>query len=236
MKFVSCLFLALALVGCGGGGDSSSEPRPSRQVRIEWLGQESFMFTSGLGLRILTNPYAPSSASSSLPSKLTTDILLVTTERPAFNYDEAIDNSPTVFRGAIAEGLLNAAGVRVRGVSTGDSGPNGPNVAYTWTFDGLRICFTGNIQRPFTSYEVALIGRADVLFLPVGISGTLSDEGRAQVIAQLRPAVVVPMGPSPAIERYAASWTRIHRLPGNVVFLSADHLSYNPTLLIFGSR
>ena len=235
MKFVPCLFLALALVGCGGGGASYSEPRPARQVRIEWLGHESFLFTSGLGLRILTNPHSPGTSSRSLPPKLAADILLITTERPAFNYDDALDNSPTTFRGAIAEGLLNAAGIRIRGVSTGDSGSNGSNIAYTWTFEGLRICFAGNIQRPFSPYELSLIGRADVLFLPVGIPGTLSDEGRSQVIAQLRPAVVVPMGPSSAIDRWAASWTRVHRLPGNVVFLSADHLSYNPTLLVFGS-
>ncbi|MFZ4683815.1 MAG: MBL fold metallo-hydrolase, partial [Terrimicrobiaceae bacterium] len=91
----------LALAGCGGGGQVSPNGARPRQVRVDWLGHESFLFTSSLGTKILTNPYEAGATGRSFPSGLRPHIVLVSSEEPEANNVDALDNSPTIFRGAV---------------------------------------------------------------------------------------------------------------------------------------
>ncbi len=228
MRRLLCLSLCAFLAACSGSSESSN-PAPLRQVRVDWLGNEAFRFTSSLGLKIVTNPHG------SL-SDLTTDVLLITSEKSAYNNDSAIQNTPTTFRGAIAAGLHNSAGIGFRGVPTLDSRTGDVNFTFAWTVDGVRICFLGNPAAAFNSYDLGLIGPVDVLFLPIGVPASLSDQSRAQIIDQLRPRVVIPMGPADAVTSWASIQPHIYRVGGSSVFLSRQTLPAQQTVLLLESR
>lgn len=234
MRSLLCVSLCALLAACSGSSEPPANPAPLRQVRVDWLGYETFRMTSSLGLKIVTNPFG--SSVGSLPGNLRADVLLITTEKSAFNNSDAIENTPTTFRGPIGAGLHSSSGIAFRGVPTADPRSGDVNLAFTWTVDGIRICFAGNQAAPFSGYDLGLIGTVDVLFLPVGVPSSLSDDIRAQIIGQLRPRVIIPMGPSGAVNAWAAAQPNLHRVNGSSVFLSREKMPFQQTVLLLESR
>lgn len=234
MRRVAGFFLCLLLAGCGGGSRDYTQPAAARQVRVDWLGNQTFLFSSSIGLKVLVNPHADGMGGPNLPRKLAPDVLLVTTEKPAFNSEDSITNTPTAFRGAIGTGLNNASGIRFRGVPTYPDAARKEdmNLVFSWAMEGVRFCFAGNIPGPLTSEEIGQLGQVDVLFLPVGQPSSLTDEERVLIINQLHPKVVVPMGSSGAIESWLAGRSGVYRLTGPSVLLNAANLP-GPTILVF---
>lgn len=236
MRSLLCVSLCALLAACSGSSESASNPAPIRQVRIDWLGHEAFRFTSSFGLKIITNPYGPGAGAGSLPSKLTTDVLLISSEKPAYNNDAAIENTPTVFRGAVAAGLHNSAGISFRGVPTLDSRTGDVNFTFAWALDGVKFCFAGNLVSPLNAYDLSLIGPVDVLFLPIGVPAGLTDQTRYDIVVQLKPRVVIPMGPSGAVAAWAAQQPHVYRVGGPSVFLSRQTLPSQPLVLLLERR
>ena len=235
------MLICAALAGCGGGEmtSSSSAPARARQVRVDWLGHESFLFTSSLGTKILTNPFGSGTGGRSFPKNLRPDILLVSSERPDSNNVDAVENSPTTFRGAVGMGPNNASGITIRGIPTfrnpDHETPEDMNLAFTWRLDGVRFCFLGNIERALTPAEAQQIGMIDVLFLPVGVPAGLSNEERRIIVGQLQPRVIVPMGRAAEFSGFASGFPAIHRLAGNSVLLSQDVIPPGQSVLIFSA-
>ncbi len=234
--------MCAALSGCGGGADMTgfrSAPVRARQVRVDWLGHESFLFTSSLGTKILTNPFANGTGGRSFPKNLKPDILLVSSERADANNVDAVENSPTTFRGAVGMGPNNAAGITIRGVPTFKNPehqtPEDMNLAFVWRQDGVRFCFLGNIERALTPAEAQQIGFVDVLFLPVGVPAGLSNDERRIIVGQLQPRVIVPMGRGAEFSEFASGFPSIHRLPGSSVLLSQEFIPPGQTVLVFSA-
>jgi L-ascorbate metabolism protein UlaG (beta-lactamase superfamily) len=205
------------MIGCSGP-EPVPEGSPIREVRVDWLGQQSFRVTSALGTKIITNPHA-----GGFPRNQRPDIVLITTERSDCNNVDAFDNTPTVFRGSVGIGTNNAAGLRIRGVPTYKNPeqeiPDSMNLVYVWTLDGLRFCFLGHLRNALTSSQVLQIGAVDVLFAPAGSAG-------AAAVSQLRPKVIIPLGGD-------TFGTRVYRLPESSVLLTRQTLPAEPTALVF---
>jgi len=229
------LLICLLLASCAVPVETA--PMRLRQVRVNWLGHESFLFTSSLGKKVLTNPYGPGSTDRSFPQGLRPDVLLVSTERSDANYVDAVDNSPTTFRGAMGIGMNNAAGLRVRGVPTyknpAREGAGDLNLVFVWSLDGLRFCFLGNIENPLTPWQVQLIGPVDVLFLPVGLPSGLTNSSRRTIIGQLLPRLIVPMGRSEEFSSFASQFPRVYRPAETSILLSKEGLPVEQTVLVF---
>ncbi len=236
---VFCLLACLALAGCGGGEPVSPAGLPARQVRVDWLGHESFLFTSSLGTKILTNPYEAGATGRSFPSGLRPNIVLVSTEEPDSNNVDALDNTPTIFRGAVALGPNTANGLRIRGIPTYKNPEREEvtdmNVVFCWTLDGVRFCFAGNLANPLSTSEMIQIGQVDVLLLPVGVPPGLTNSDRQIIISQLRPRVIIPMGRTADFSGWAAEFTKVHRLQGSSVLLSRDTLPFDQTVLVLAA-
>jgi L-ascorbate metabolism protein UlaG (beta-lactamase superfamily) len=196
-RLVYALAAVLALAGCGGGSAPSTGYTP-RPTRIDWLGHQCYRITSSLGTTILTNPYAAKTGGRTLPSPLTADIALITTERPDSNNINAIDNQPAILRGGVGMGLSTITGIPIRGVPSYRNpevqSSDGMNLAFTWVMDGMRFCFPGRQTRPFDAEQLAQIGAVDILFLPMDSLGTAA---RDEMVAQLRPKLVIPMASTP---------------------------------------
>ncbi len=218
----SLLPIALAALtiftGCGGR-EPAPTTTPSREVRVDWLGQQSFRITSALGTKIITNPY-----SSGFPGDQRPDIVLISTERSDSNNVDAFDNSPTVFRGAVGMGANNATGLRFRGIPTFKNPevetPESMNLVFVWTLEGIRFCFLGHLQSELTPSQVLQIGSVDVLFAPAG-------RASAAAVSQLRPRVIIPMGRETFV-------SRTYPLPGSSVLLTRQTLPVEQTALVFG--
>ncbi|MEI6338614.1 MAG: MBL fold metallo-hydrolase [Verrucomicrobiota bacterium] len=236
MLRVFCLMACAALTGCGGGESVVPGGLPARQVRVDWMGHESFLFRSSLGTKILTNPFESGTGGRTLPAGLRPDIILVSTEQPDTNNVDAADNTPAIFRGAVALGPNNANGIRIRGVATyktpGKEEVLDMNIVFSWTLDGVRFCFAGNIAHPLSVTEMSQIGPVDVLFLPVGIPAGLTEATRQILISQLRPRVIIPMGHAAEISGWAAGFSNVHRVPGSSVLLSREALPAGQTVVI----
>jgi hypothetical protein len=244
MRKILLPFLCLALAACQSDDEfdrasapASTQPSPIRPLRIDWYGYECFQFTSALGLKILVNPYRESAFSGRIPD-VKPEVVLMTSDEPAFNNDEAYSNTPVTYRGPIANGLNNAAGIRIRGIPTvkdESSGTERVNLVFSWTMDGLRICFAGNLRRPLTSYELGQLGKVDVLFLPVGVPAGLTDSDREAIIRQLNPHIIIPMGPSGSVSSANFGGFNSYRLNGSSVFLTRENLLMEPTTLILSA-
>jgi L-ascorbate metabolism protein UlaG (beta-lactamase superfamily) len=236
LRRLSLLALALALTGCFGGGRQTSEPAAQRLVRVDWYGWQCFRIKSTLGLTILTNPFAPGSTEFSPPKNLAPDAILVTTEDATANYIDLVDNTPHILRGSVGIGVNNASGVRILGVpvfkNPDSQDVSGMNVIYRWSMDGLRFCFLGGLNTLPTPQDLSRIGRVDVLFLPVSGSD-LTTVQRQQLIEQLRPQVIIPMGSLSATSRFASGFTSVYRLNRPAALLSREALPAQPTVLLF---
>ena len=235
------VFLAAMLTGCGLWPFSKrSTPEAGSQaqrlVRIDWYGYQCFRIKSALGLSILTNPFSPGSTDFTEPKNLTPEVILSTTETPDANYVDLVDNTPHILRSSVGVGTNTASGIRILGVpafkNPESQDVSGMNVIYRWSMDGLKFCFLGELETLPSTQDLSRIGNVDVLFIPV--SGTaLTTEQRLQIIQQLRPRVIVPMGALSAMNRFASGYTAVYRLNNNAALLSREALPGVPTVLLF---
>lgn len=232
--------LALVLAGCGSIWPFSRHaPTPDTQqrlVRIDWYGYQCFRIKSALGISILTNPFAPGTTDFSEPKNLAPELILSTAENADANYVDLVDNTPHILRSSVGVGTNTSSGIRILGVpvfkNPAVQDVTGMNVIYRWTMDGLKFCFLGELQSLPAPQDFSRLGNVDVLFIPV--SGTdLSGAQRQQIIQQLHPQVVVPMGGLSDMNRFAAGYTSVYRLNGTAALLSREALPAVQTVLLF---
>ena len=101
---------------------------------------------------------------------------------------------------------------------------DGMSLFFTWTMDGMRFCFAGVPTRPLDAEQISQIGTVDVLlFNPEA----LSSESRSQIIAQLHPRLVIPIG--------SRGWTTggVHAAQGPKFAFTREMLPQQTTTLIF---
>ena len=227
-------FFCWLLAGCAGPQETT--PVRSRYARLDWLGHESFVITSSIGKKVLTNPYAPGTTGRVLPRGLRPDVLLVSTERSDANFVDAFDNSPTTFRGAIGIGTNNAAGLRIRGIpayGTPEVGSGELNLIFAWSLEGMRFCYLGNIQGQLTPAQAQQVGHVDILFMPVGLPAGLTDEERLTIVRQLRPRLVILMGRSEAFAGFASQFPRVYQPRKSSILLSKEILPVDQMVVVF---
>lgn len=170
-----------------------ASPTPS-QLSIQWLGHSCFVFT-GDNLRILVNPFRPlgCTAGYRLP-RVEANLVLISSRL----LDEgAIDNllgQPQILS---EPGAYQFRGKQIQGVRTDHDRQGGRrfgiNVVWRWTQAGIRILHLGGAAAPITTNEQILMGRPDVLLLPVGGGPKAYDPQEAKAaIALLQPKVVIP--------------------------------------------
>jgi L-ascorbate metabolism protein UlaG (beta-lactamase superfamily) len=70
----------------------------------------------------------------------------------------------------------------------------GMNAIFCFTLDGVRCCHLGDFgQSALRPEQREAIGGVDVLFIPIGAGPTIDGRQAAEIVAQLRPRLVVPM-------------------------------------------
>jgi len=164
-------------------------------VHITLLGHNCFRL-SGRDVTLVTDPFAPAEGSLRVGSeRVSADIVTVSHDGPGYNAVEAVGGEP---RAVTGPGEYEIKGVLITGVGTFRDAEHGKargrNTVYLIELDDLRVCHLGNLGHVLETEQVDEIGTVDVLFVPAGGQETISSAQVSEVISQLEPSVVVPMG------------------------------------------
>jgi L-ascorbate metabolism protein UlaG (beta-lactamase superfamily) len=125
-------------------------------------------------------------------------------------------------------GVNNVTGIKILGVPSYRNpeipASDGMSLFFTWTMDGMRFCFAGVPTRPLDAEQISQIGTVDVLLLNPEM---LSPEARSQIVAQLRPHLVIPIG--------SRGWTTggVHTSQGPKFAFTREMLPQQTTTLLF---
>ncbi len=194
IKYAGAGFLS-ALTVAGSRQVAQAQPRPAiGNLTLQWLGHTCFLI-SGNGMRVLANPFRTvgCTAGYRLP-QISADLVIAS----SLLFDEgAVDRIPSGTRILTEPGLYQLPGMQMQGISVVKDRIGGRrfgrNVAWRWTQSGINILHLGALASPIEAEQKILMGRPDVLMIPIG-GGTkayTAQEARA-AIAVLEPKVIIP--------------------------------------------
>jgi L-ascorbate metabolism protein UlaG (beta-lactamase superfamily) len=166
-----------------------------RVVTIQWLGHSSFLISTPGGVAAVTDPH------SWHTSPTAPDVVTISNEHPTHNQVRSVPGSTRVLRGRTPDGEWIAVNVTIGDLSIKglpSSGGNSleipvQNTIFVFRTEGLCIVHLGNLRRPLNDEQRLRLGRPDVLMVPIDGRWTLAYDQVASMIAQLRPAIVLPM-------------------------------------------
>jgi L-ascorbate metabolism protein UlaG (beta-lactamase superfamily) len=99
--------------------------------------------------------------------------------------------------GGIAEHDLDEGDMRVRNIPTSVHGRTGAhansNSIFVFEVEDLCIAHLGHLHHVLTDLHLGELGMIDILLVPIDGSYTIGQELMREVIAQIGPAVVIPM-------------------------------------------
>lgn len=184
-----------ATVGMGMlGAGSVVRAQQSDRLTLRSLGHTAFLFTGG-GRRILVNPFRRIGCTAGFPSPaVPADIVMISSRLFDEGYLNELPGEPRV----LAEpGVYDFENLRIQGISTPHDREGGrrfgTNTMWRWTQAGINVLHMGGAVAPLRVEEQILLGRPDVLLVPVGGGPkAYTPEEAVQAIQVLRPKVVIP--------------------------------------------
>ncbi|NET09990.1 MAG: MBL fold metallo-hydrolase, partial [Symploca sp. SIO2B6] len=185
----------LAAVGVGLWSRLGQPVQAQAQgLAIQWLGHMCFVFRDREHT-ILVNPFDPIGCTSgySAPNVAADYVMISSYLRDEGSFG-GLPGNPELLAspGKYTFGSLTVEGVLsdhdlIQGYQFGS------NVMWKWTQGGIKIAHLGGAAAPITDEQKILIGRPDVLLLPVGGGPKAYNPEQAQAaIAELNPKLVIP--------------------------------------------
>ncbi len=205
-----------------------------RSVTIQWLGHAAFLLTSSKGTQVLMDPHGRMGQSLELSPQV------VTTSHLHGNHSSIwmAQGNPIVLHGLDPEdGDWQRVHRVIRDLSIytvptyhdGEMGLlRGKNAAFVVSVDGLCLAHLGDLGHLFNKKQLELMGKIDVLLVPLGQGGARIDSrDAAKVVRQIKPKVAIPQHYrwEGYMEEFVGNFDRVRRLDGNSVKLSKDTLT-----------
>ena len=163
-------------------------------VTIQFLGHMCFLF-NGDGRRILVDPFRPIGCTKGYRSpNVAADLVMISSRL----FDEGVvEGLPGKPRLLDQSGAYQFTGMQVQGINTDHDDLKGKqfgtNVAWRWNQGGVNILHLGGAAAPITVEQKILMGRPDVLLLPVGGGPkAFTPEEAKAAIQELNPKLVIP--------------------------------------------
>jgi len=171
-------------------------------LKLQWLGHLSFLI-SGDGVSFLTHPFNPAGCTAKLPAPIAKSDYILTSSRL---FDEGyLEDLPKDTRVFSEPGSYNIKGINLHGITMDHDRIGGRrfgrNVAWRWKQSGIFVLHLGGAAAPITPSQRILMGRPDVLILPIGGNAQSNDAVQAKVYApeeakaivqELNPRIVIP--------------------------------------------
>lgn len=187
-------YAGAGLVATLGLGVVKSAQAQTGSTTIQSLGHTCFLCT-GDGYRVLSNPFRPigCTAGYSAP-QVSADIVTISSRLLDEGAVEGLPGNPRILADP---GIYEFPGLQIQGIATDhdDLGGRrfGVNVAWRWAQAGVNILHLGGAAAPITVEQQILMGRPDVLLLPVGNGPkAFTPEEAKGAIQTLNPKVIIP--------------------------------------------
>jgi len=226
--------------------DLAEAPPLAPEVAIEYIAHSTYRITSPEGVAIATDYFGAHGHGRRLPDIVTMNHAHEThfTDYP----DPAI---PHVLRGwnpkgdGPAEHYLEVGDVLVRNVTTDIRGWGMPeedgNSIFVFEIADLCIGHVGHLHHELDEPRLAMLGRMDVVMVPVDGTYTLGIDAVIRLVKRLRSSIVLPMhafGPS-SMQRFLdglAGTFEIRRVADTGIRVSLETLPREPTVMVLSNH
>ena len=171
-----------------------------RGMIISYHGAECFKISQG-DITLALNPISKDSKFK--PTRFGADITLITTNLPDFNGRDQTSRGDKLPFIIDCPGEYEIKDVFIRGFLS--EGPDKKiNTIYLISFEGMNLCFLGALANPTLPDEtLEAVEDVDILFVPIGMGGTLDPVSAYKLAVSLEPSVIIPMYYSkPALEQF----------------------------------
>lgn len=184
----------LSTAGLGLASKYQSYQAQTGPLTITALGHTAFLF-SGSGKRVLVNPFKSIGCTAGYAEpKVDTDVVLISSLMFDEGFVTDIYNDTLLIEepGDYSVGALEVQGV---GMPHDREGGRrfGTNIAWAWNQAGINVVHLGGAAAPIAIEDKILLGRPDVLLLPVGGGPkAYGPEEAVAAIESLNPKVIIP--------------------------------------------
>ncbi|AFY71437.1 hypothetical protein Pse7367_3189 [Thalassoporum mexicanum PCC 7367] len=173
---------------------TAAHAQDSAALNLQWLGHMSFLI-NGNGNTILTHPFKPAGCTAFFPEpKKQSDLVLISSRLLDEGYVTNLEKQTKLLYQPGAYSLINTnfQGIRMDHDRIGGK-RFGMNVAWRWEQSGVSVLHLGGAAAPLAPDQRILIGRPDVLIIPIG-GGPKSYNAQeaAAVVNSLNPKLVIP--------------------------------------------
>ena len=167
-------------------------------MKITYLGHATFLLESG-STTILIDPF-DAKVGYPMP-KVSPTAVLVSHEHGDHNHLAMASGTPKIIRG-LDDGQWRTVKEQVDGVAIASvptyhdatqGKERGRNTVFVIDAEGLRVVHLGDLGHPLDEAAAKAIGRPDVLMVPIGGHYTIDANQAHDVVARLRPGIVIPM-------------------------------------------
>lgn len=176
---------------------SSLQPgqaQTSGGVSIQYLGHSCFLF-SGQGNRVLVNPFRPLGCTAGYRApRVNADLVMISSRLLDEGSLEGLPGTPRLLS---EPGVYEYRGMQIQGIRGNHDRQGGRrfglNTMWRWNQGGLNIAHLGGAVTPIQVEQQILIGRPDVLLIPVGGGAKIyTPEEAAQAVRALNPRLIIP--------------------------------------------
>lgn len=200
-------------------------------MKIKYLGHSCFKIKSSKGIRILTDPF-DDNVGYKIPS-VEADIVTISHNHYDHNFIDCVKGSFEVINKV---GNFYVKDTPITGIHTyhdnEDGAKRGDNIIYVFEIDEMKICHLGDLGHTLTTEQINMIGKVDMLLIPVGGNYTINADEALEVVNQLDPSIVIPMHfKTPAIkididtaDDFLNKMGGVERMQSQVLELSIDKL------------
>jgi L-ascorbate metabolism protein UlaG (beta-lactamase superfamily) len=173
----------------------------TKELEVEWYGHSFFSLRTSGGTKVVIDPYG--SMGYPMPGSLQGDILTVSHEHFDHNNVGLVKGSPTVIRGLKDGGRdwdqidQSIKDIRLYTIPTYHDGERGAkrgrNSIFVYEVDDLRLAHLGDLGHLLSDEELRMVGKVDLLFIPVGGFYTIDGHEATKVLEQIKPWAAIPM-------------------------------------------
>lgn len=209
-------------------------------MKIQWFGHSSFLITSNLGKRILTDPFNVDIGYTTYTGFSN----IVTVSHNHFDHCN-LKNITADTK------VINSIGTNVFDFCTITGFPSfhddcdglkrGKNIVYLYELDGFRICHLGDLGHDLSKEFLDLIKPIDILFIPIGGNYTIDGSWASKIAKNIDATYIFPMhyktnklslmldGP----EDFILSFKNVEKLKTDTIYIDPKEKINNSTAFLF---
>ncbi|MGB3769342.1 MAG: MBL fold metallo-hydrolase [Phormidesmis sp.] len=192
LQYASATFAST--LGLGLASSYQSYQAQSGSLSITALGHTAFLFSGG-GQSVLVNPFKATGCTEGYAQPTAAADLVLLSSRL---FDEGFLTNQYANTEVIDEpGDYSVNGLSIQGISMAHDRLGGRrfgnNIAWAWTQAGVKVVHLGGAAAPITVEDKILIGKPDVLLVPVGGGPkAYTPEEAVEAVRSLNPKIVIP--------------------------------------------